>query len=35
LWGALNPQNKVALFLRAVDPATNAFEDHIINALEA
>jgi IMP cyclohydrolase len=35
LWGALDPANKVALFVRAVDPKTNSFEDHIINALEA
>jgi len=35
LWGALDPQNKVALFVRAIDPATGAYEDHIINALEA
>ena len=34
LWDALDPQNKVALFVRAVDPKTMAFEDHIINRLE-
>lgn len=35
LWGALDPDNKVALFVRAIDPKTLAFEDHIINLLEA
>ena len=35
LWGALDPLNKVALFVRAVDPKTLAFKDHIINLLEA
>ncbi|MEA4899706.1 MAG: IMP cyclohydrolase [Christensenellaceae bacterium] len=34
LWNALDPDNKVALFVRAVDPAAMAFEDHIINRLE-
>ncbi len=35
LWDALDPDNKVALFVRAIDPKTQAFEDHIINLLEA
>ncbi len=35
LWDALDPVNRVALFVRAVDPVTFQFEDHIINALEA
>mgnify|MGYP000956905937 FL=1 len=35
LWAALDPVNRVALFVRAVDPVTFQFEDHIINALEA
>jgi hypothetical protein len=35
LWAALDPENKVALFVRAIDPKTMAFEDHILNALEA
>ena len=35
LWNALDPENKVALFVRAIDPKTMAFEDHILNALEA
>jgi len=35
LWDALDPDNKVALFVRAVDPKTLASEDHIINLLEA
>lgn len=34
LWDALDPYNKVALFVRAVDPGTMAFEDHIVNRLE-
>jgi hypothetical protein len=35
LWDALDPDNRVALFVRAVDPKTMEFEDHIINLLEA
>ncbi len=35
LWNALDPDNKVALFMRAIDPKTLTFEDHIINLLEA
>jgi len=35
LWDALDPENRVALFVRAVDPYTLAFEDTIINHLEA
>lgn len=35
LWNALDPATRVALFVRAVDPVTFRFEDHIINALEA
>jgi len=35
LWHALDPANRVALFVRAIDPVTFQFEDHIINALEA
>ena len=35
LWGALDTDNKVALFVRAIDPKTLAIEDHIINFLEA
>ena len=35
LWDALDPDNKVALFVRAIDPKTLAFEDHIKNLLEA
>jgi IMP cyclohydrolase len=34
LWRALDEDNRVALFVRAVDPETFQFEDHIINALE-
>lgn len=35
LWDALDPDNKVALFVRAVEPKTFQFEDHIVNLLEA
>lgn len=35
LWEALDPDNRVSLFVRAVDPKTFLFEDYIINALEA
>jgi hypothetical protein len=35
LWDALDPDNKVALFVRAIDPVTQAYEDHIKNLLEA
>ena len=35
LWEALDPDNKVALFVRAVDPNTMETQDFIINRLEA
>lgn len=35
LWDALDPDNKVALFVRAIDPVTFDFEDAVINRLEA
>ena len=35
LWNALDPLSKVALFVRAIDPKTQAYEDHIKNLLEA
>ena len=35
LWDALDPENRVSLFVRAIDPYTLAFEDTIINHLEA
>jgi len=35
LWDALDPENRVALFVRAIDPVTGAAEDHLINRLEA
>ncbi|MBP7341204.1 MAG: IMP cyclohydrolase [Smithellaceae bacterium] len=31
LWSALNEDNKVSLFVRAIDPATQHYEDVIIN----
>jgi len=35
LWGALNEDNKVSLFVRAIDLATQAYEDVLINKYKA
>ena len=35
LWDALDTDNRVALFVRAIDPVTFDFEDAVINRLEA
>ncbi len=34
LWEALNPDNKVSLFVRYIDLKTGSFETRIVNALE-